>query len=300
MVGRSQYVLDATTRLGALRARPELGRYRAPELIKAGRRGSVFSAWDRERRVLVKLHYGQAGVDEAKAAANALARVEAWMDSGANRVPLLLDHLEDDGVIVTEFAPGERLDRLIATHPDDRAAFITRSAEWLLALSGPPRLREAFQGRFWVRSRASALEGLVGDDADLAAALMSEVARCRDALAGREMAKYYAHGDWAPHNMIFDGETVFGVDIAVKKPILRAKDLARFLVYLVAHVPGPPPLEHGIPVADLRALAAVPEAQDDVLMRFFIGVELADKFARNHDQGAVAARVRAAICAYLA
>ncbi|MEL7345434.1 MAG: phosphotransferase [Pseudomonadota bacterium] len=299
MTGSAQQVLKATTHMAALRARPEMARYLAIELIKAGRRGAVFSGYDRDRRVVIKLHYGAEGREEAAAAARAMMRLEAWMDAGADRVPLLLDHLAEDGVIVAEFAPGVRLDRLMAERPHDRAALIARAATWLTVCSGHAAAREAFQGRFWIKSRAASLEGLEGPDADMAQRLLSEISGLRDRLAGREFAKYYAHGDWAPHNMIVDGDTVFGVDIAVRRPILRAKDIARFLVYLVAHVPGPAPLCDGVPVGDLEAMSRLPEAGDAQLMRFFIGVELADKFARNHGRDAVSSRVRGAIGPYL-
>lgn len=300
MVGSPEQVLEATTRLATLReALPELARLGEPDLIKAGRRAAVFSALDDQRRVLVKLYYEDGGRDEARAAAKALNRVESWMDEGRDRVPLLFDHNEENGVLITEFAPGQRLDQMIAAHPERRPELIARAARWLDTLSRFAAVREPFQGRFWVKSRGAALEGLSSRDKDLGAALMSEIARLRDGLAGRVVAKYYAHGDWAPHNMILEGETLFGIDIAVRQPILRAKDIARFLVYLAAHVPGPPPMLNGLSERDQTAMASLPEAQDNEMMRFFIGVELADKLARNHDDGPVATRMREAIGAYL-
>ncbi len=107
-----------------------------------------------------------------------------------------------------------------------------------------------------------------------------------------------SHGDFAPINLIVDGDRLWGVDIHNHTWIALMKDLARFLVFLEItqpHGSGNGPC--GFASEDAEALIGTPrlirDGEAECMLPFFAAVELSGRFLTEQAYPKVMGNARA-------
>ncbi|TCP62191.1 phosphotransferase family enzyme [Rhodovulum bhavnagarense] len=299
--------LDAAETLREIQSRRKaIARFEVKSVLTSGPNATVFDGRYDNQPAILKLFGGDKRTDQARAQKRELERLSAFMARGRYRVAPLIDAWPGEGITVTGRIDGVPMDTMLAAcAPHDRDALIGGAGQWLAHLVAAATRPAEFGGRYWVRVRTQALSRVQGGtDGELAQALANRLAARLPALVGQEITQARCHGDFAPANLIVTEAALYGIDIQNDHWLPLVKDVARFLVYLETNHPRTyGPRLFGMSRLDLQALTApltlLTPVDRGQLLPFFIGVELADKFA-TIDRGAEKAEnLRRAIVAYL-
>ncbi|MBK1635231.1 phosphotransferase [Rhodovulum adriaticum] len=287
--------------------RKAIARFAVEDLAKTGPGSSVFEGRYADSPAILKLFHGPERTERARAQKRELTRLGAFMATGRFRVAPLLNAWPGEGITVTARIEGTPMDAMLAdAPPTDRDALLGGAGQWLAHLVSRATRQHSFGGRYWVRVRTADLSDITdGPDGALAAALAQRLAQRLPAVAGATVTQARCHSDFAPANLIVTPAALYGVDIQNANWLPLVKDLARFLVYLETRHPrsrAERPL--GIAQPDIDALCAPLQRyftpiDRSRLLPFFIGVELADKFATIDRAAPRADNLRRAITAYL-
>lgn len=223
--------------------------------------------------------------------------------NGRFRVNRLLAAVPDHGLAVLELAPGERVSLIFKS--DDtarRTQVMGLCGQWLAAAAvlrtetrklGPHRLERQFADL--------SLENLGWDDRRLTQRVMDAARLFSRAFAGMQAKHAIAHGDFAPVNLVSDGQSVCAVDIQGAAWFPLARTVARFLVAKDLYSPREAPRAWGLDADDMAVFnpaAVLPPAELSTALPYFIAQQMVRRFVTTYrDRGGhPAARARLQSC----
>ena len=221
---------------------------------------------------------------------------------GVNRCLLALP---EQGLILLDHVPGQRLrDSLAAAPAAERARLLRLAADWLAAYTAPRREIAGFGARHWARrARATDISHLSAADQALATRLIAAIAERALAARGARLVRSLGHGDFVDLNLMHDGERLCGVDIQGPALLPIARMVARFLVWHQLQSDSPDePRESGIDKRDLDAFLGgglLSEAERSRLLPVFVGDQLLLRFCESYHAHKHRSRAIAAIESYL-
>ncbi|WP_319826179.1 hypothetical protein [Thalassovita sp.] len=218
----------------------------------------------------------------------------------ANR---LLAAVPDQGLAVLELAQGERVSLIFKS--DDavrRAQVLALCGQWLsatAALRNEPR--KLGTRRLERQFTDLSLEMLVPEDRALAQRVMDAARGFSRSFAGMQAVHAIAHGDFAPVNMVSDGETVCAVDIQGAAWFPLARTVARFLVAKDLYSQRAAPRLWGVDADDMAAFnpaEILPGVEMTTALPYFIAQQMVRRFVTTYrDRGGhPAARSRLQSC----
>lgn len=303
--------LDRTRRAaevlrGAMRPVAALDGYELSEALAIKPDAVVFRAHRAGETVVIKQFL------EADAA-RIVSRMAEELDTGAAHltdprfsINRCLLALPQEGLILLSDVPGRRLrDCLAEAAAPERARLLRLAADWLAAYTAPRRESAGFGARHWARkTRATDVTHLSSADQMLASALIETIVKHALAARGCRLVRSVGHGDFVDINLIFDGQTLYGVDIQGARLLPVARMTARFLTWLQLQNSGPENTrECGLDKTDIDAFLGGELLTDDEranLLPVFIGDELLSRFCSEYHGHKHRARATAAIKAFIA
>ncbi|NCU19275.1 hypothetical protein EOM89_00725 [Candidatus Falkowbacteria bacterium] len=281
---RDQDAAAQTAAVAALQAlaatQPELAGLRRPAVRKLAPDREVYLARLDRRRVVLKRFIGPQASQTVTETARELAFLARTMASGPYQVNLCLLALPEAGLVVLSEAPGLRLEAAIsAASPALRARLMRQAGDWLGQYTNG-RLRTAeFAPRFWMqRLNGHHAEGLPPARLQVMAPLKAHLDAQVPALLRHRVLQGATHGDFTGGNLHYHKGTIYGVDIQGETWMALANDVSRFLVGQALRNSDPAvPRHHGIAAPDWQAFLSsglIPEAEQDTVLRFFIGHQI--------------------------
>ncbi len=210
---------------------------------------------------------------------------------GPLRANALLACLPADGLVVLQKAAGDRVSLILKA--DDaalRSRVLNLSGQWLATVAplrseqrrlGPHRLERQFKGLL--------LDGLAPQDRQLVQQVINAANGFSRAFVGVKAVHAIAHGDFAPVNLVSDGQTLCAVDIQGATWFPLARIAARFLVAKDLYSSRSTPREWGLDADDLADFAPgsfLPAPEMTTVFPFFIGQQMVRRFVTTYpDRG---------------
>ncbi|SDW31821.1 phosphotransferase [Celeribacter indicus] len=197
-------------------------------IVQARGERAVFRlCWD-GRPAMAKLIWHGKAAQAVSGQAGALREMCAFLGRGPAQVPEVLHVAPGDGFFVISAVPGQSAETLLTRGGE---AEVPRAADaarlWLSRAAGLRRDTVPFP-RAWLHRQLDALSH--GDAADVAA-------RTRQLLheAPQSLTRHAGHGDFWPGNLMIDAEAITAIDLAGRRDIPLAEDIARFAHGLMGH-----------------------------------------------------------------
>lgn len=234
----------------------------------------------------------QGGIDEAEAASDR-------MIGYGGGVARLLWASVPDGIIVTTEVPGRLAIDVLDT--PDIGEMLGEVGRWLRAYVGDTAFNDRFSTSYWVRRRQAVDLSVLGPkDRQLAADLLNLQGVRAETLGTISSWKGQAPRDFAPWNLHWTGDVIWGFDLEGHVAKSLAQVAARFSVLVVEQsqgVAGPDVLS--TTATQLRA--AFSDCEDPPqLMPFVLGDLLFERFVKWADHDVKRPKLRRAIEAHLA
>lgn len=176
------------------------------------------------------------------------------LGQGPYRVARHLADVKEQGILITEHVPGERVSITLKNGSDaDRDRVLRQCSGWLRTVAD---LRSG-SGGFAFRNFITALQDLdqsvlARQDQDLVRQVLNAVKTQRPHLRGIQITRAVCHGDFAPVNLHADDTTIWAYDIQGGPRIPLARAAARFLVAKEIFSPPADDLSFGLTARDLR------------------------------------------------
>ncbi len=265
----------------------------------------VFRALWRGRAVVVKRFLAADAGDTVTRMQAELAYAADHLTDARFAINRCLLALPDAGIILLSDVPGRRLrDCLAEATPPERIRLLRMAADWLAAYTAPRLETAGFGAKHWVRrAEATDISHLSAADRSLAAALIESIVEHALAARGTRLSRSPGHGDFVDLNLVYDGTTLYGVDIQGPARLPVARMVARFLTWQQLHADAPEgPREFGLNTADLDAFLGgglLPAQERDQLLAVFVGDQLLFRFCESIDTPKHHARAAAAIESYI-
>lgn len=275
-----------------------------PDLIHTARNVACFRARYDDKPVIAKLFFGAKGAEQAQALTEQLQTLTTLSRAGGGfHIAPMVDAMPDKGMILTADIDGTILAQEIAA--TDRVATrrlpIREAGEWLAHYNSTTHSTGRLAARFWLRQCRQKLRRVNKAETHvLVQELLQKLHRLCASVQGAEVTRACSHGNFTPAKLIRHRGVLHGADIVNTNDIPIAKDLARFLVMLAVEMPGTGRrFLHGIQKTDYDALLSarglISKAEQDLIMPFFIGIELIDRFSRMTGGGPCMQNLEAAI-----
>lgn len=279
------------------------GAARIDEVIKSGRDAVVLAGVFQGQATVFK-QFLRGGVAQAiPRMQEELTLLDQHLGQGTCRVNRLLAALPEDGLAVLERVPGERVSLILKS--DDaarRARVLALCGDWLAAVAPLRAERKRLGGSRLERQFADlSLDGLSAEDSALAEGLMEVVRRFGKRVRGMDAVHSVAHGDFAPVNMMSDGETIWAVDIQGATRFPLARIVARFMVAKDLYSQRESVRKWGVDADDVDTLnpaRLLPEQEWQTTLPFFIAQQMVRRFVSSYAErgGDPAARSRLTDC----
>ncbi len=288
------------------RETPEIGDLRLVRPIRENLASAVYEARLDDEQVIVKQFFGaDAGtiVDALKAE---LDRLEEVFGSGRFQANRCLHAFPELGVAILSYAPGTRLDIVIAAATgQERAALLRDSGAWLRAYTAPRQRVRGFAPWAWVRKLRdmTRTKALTDRELGLLDRLLVALRAQAGQVKGQSFIQAATHGDYVGMNAHYHAGRIYGVDIQGESWMAIAKDAARFLVWQDIHdttlaTHGRLGLREG-DVDAFLASGIVPTAERETIFPFFVGVELYIRLVQSGSMPNLVPRIRRLVQAYL-
>ncbi|MBA83408.1 phosphotransferase [Thalassobius sp. S69A] len=273
------------------------------QVLKLGTDSAVFAGVFQGQDAVFKQFFTPDAAQILARMSEELLYLDGALGQGAYRVNRLLTTLPEAGLAVLEKAPGQRLSKLIKSDdPDARGRSIALAANWLATVA-PLRAQQKRLGgtRMARQLEGLNLEALPPEDRQLSLALLAALKRFGKRIRGGDLTHTVAHGDFAPVNMMSDGQTIWAVDIQGGARFPLARIMARFLVAKDLYAHRQVPRKWGLDADDLHVftdaqILPMPELQS--ALPYFVGQQFLRRFVTSYPDraGPPNARARLAEC----
>ncbi|MBT8412287.1 MAG: hypothetical protein KJP02_10885 [Octadecabacter sp.] len=241
----------------------------------------------------------QRGVAEIEA-------VSRRMKGFAGGVAPLLWASMPNGIVATGAVSGVAVSE--ALEHAGQGCVLEKVYEWLHAYAGDTAFDDRFSTSYWMQKRQTAdLDKWRGPDRQVASALRELQARRADKMGTVPAVKGQVPKDFAPWNLHWDGEAVWGFDMEGHVVAPLARKMARFRVLAVEQSASGSlftsesamnPVASNAPFSASGARAAKGSDPAD-LMAFMVGDMLFERFEKWADHRVIGPRLRLAIEAHL-
>ena len=163
-----------------------------------------------------------------------LARVWPYMNTPPLTVQAPLFHAPEAGLTITALAKGEGLlTALWRLPPEERAAPIALSADWLYKFTAPSIEARPPNRRPWRSWAEKAAEQQPHDSLRaVEARVLQKMKKLYRQIDFPEWRVALAHGDFHLNNLFWDGEALTGIDLGATNHAPLYKDIARALVHM--------------------------------------------------------------------
>lgn len=279
------------------------GAARIDAVIKGGRDAVVLAGVFQGQAAVFKQFLGGDVAQVIPRMQEELTLLDQHLGQGACRVNRLLAALPEDGLAVLERVPGERVSLILKS--DDaarRAVVLALCGDWLATVAPLRAEPKRLGGSRLERQFADlSLDGLLTQDRALAEALMDAARRFGKRVRGMDAVHTIAHGDFAPVNMMSDGETIWAVDIQGATRFPLARIAARFLVAKDLYSQRKSQRQWGLDADDMAALnpaRLLPAGELETTLPYFIAQQMVRRFVSSYAErgGDPAARSRLSDC----
>lgn len=267
------------------------GAARIDEVIKHGRESVVLSgAFQGQAAVFKQFLQGDTGRTVTRMQEE-LTVLDQHLGQGACRVNRLLAALPEQGLAILEQVPAERVSLILkADDTARRARVLALCGDWLAAVAPlraePKRLSTS---RLERQFADLSLAELPPQDRALAEALTQAARRFGARLRGSLAVHTIAHGDFAPVNMMSDGDAIWAVDIQGGTRFPLARIVARFLVAKDLYSHRETPRKWGLDADDLASFdpaRLLPTQELQTTLPLFIAQQMVRRFVSTYrDRG---------------
>lgn len=226
--------------------------------------------------------------------------VTAHMPPTAGGVAQVIWSSEPDGLVLMSQAVGTPVSDALSTGQADEVT--ADVATWLAGYVGPRTFTDTFSPSFWVKKRKGTEVSALSPEDQTRAAQLIDLQKQRHARTGNMTAlKGHLPKDFAPHNLHWTGDAIWGFDIEgySTDPISRA--IARFAVLAERRLPAEGMRRFGVHPICLDAFKGAFDLSGDhpELLPFLIADELLDSLFRRHDDPVAGPVIRRALDAHL-
>lgn len=227
------------------------------------------------KKAVFKAYHTEDAAVQVQGAADALAeytaRLQDHKDLGI--VPALASAPEL-GLLIMEFAEGTQVSRTPERLDIDQTALMQRAARWLIACAGTDTIERAFAPNKTLRKLEDPITQLDPTAAPECIELFNCLKKQRPDLRGQPLIWGPTHGDFAPVNLMDDGERLIAFDVqgVPRLPLLKAATY--FLVARDLKRPVQHDLRWGLDAqtaSDFFDALGAHTPIDEKAIRFFIG-----------------------------
>ncbi len=269
-------------------------------LAKQSHNALVYLAEMGGRAVFVKHYLTDYGPTLARISAEESAIVHAHMGAGPDGIAEVLWSCEDPPMVVMSAAPGGPLTEVLAQK--DAVAALNHVGRWLRAYVGDRTRHDQFSTSYWLRQREAAdLAQMSKADQSFASELL-EIQRRRAKAMGTVPAwKGRLPKDFAPHNLHWTGEGIFGFDIEGYTTQSIARSIVWFCVLAEKRLGPTQGRRFGLQRRAIDPLlAGFGDCNDEEpLLAYLAGDLLLARLIARHDDAATAKGLRTAIRSHL-
>ncbi|KJZ20754.1 hypothetical protein [Loktanella sp. S4079] len=267
------------------------------ELLRAKPHSAVFAGTFRDQPIIARHVTRPNAAELVTKLGHELREVGPKMNDGDCRLNQLIDLDPTVGLLIVSKLPGEPL--LLHSASD----LYRHVGRWHHKYVGGRREQGKFSAQYWLSKLDQVPNnGLDGDDLALAAHFKSRLDNDGSALQGGKICRVAGHGDFAPHNFHFDGQTLYGFDTGVGAKTPLARDLAHLVFHVALKAENSSASPWGVAEQDVIDLAQAAELPSDELpstLWFFYGWFLYRGLLRYAKNATRRERLRSLITTYL-
>ena len=192
---------------------------------------SILSGRFGHNRAIFRLALSEKDATDLAETWHELNRIASFMSEGKYQAPRGLAYYEDTALLITTQAKGEVLLPLLRS--PDGMELVHHIAKWLEDYSKPTIEWRDAKTAFWLKQAEKASskqphQALRAREIKILAVMRSLASRLND----QKWRVAITHGDYHPNNLLWDGETLTGIDIGGSAYLPIYKDMARTAVHL--------------------------------------------------------------------